>query len=62
MSYSTGLLLHLDDAASPELDERSKAAERPTELRTSDKKSLLRYLGLPLNVFGKVSSNPILLY
>lgn len=49
------LLTQLEDAASPELDERSKTATRPTSLRTSDKASLLRYLGLPLNVFGQGS-------
>ncbi|ORY89037.1 transport protein Avl9-domain-containing protein [Leucosporidium creatinivorum] len=49
------LLMHLDDAASPELDERSKNVTQPTSLRTSDKASLIRYLGLPLNIFGKGS-------
>lgn len=46
--------MHLEDAASPTLDERSKHIVKPTSLRTSDKHSLIRYLGLPLNIFGKV--------
>jgi hypothetical protein len=49
------LLTHLEDAAAPSLDERSQNTTRPTSLKTSDKSSLLRYLGLPLNIFGKVS-------
>lgn len=47
------LLAHLQDAASPDLDAKSQAVEPPTSLRTSDKQSLLRYLGLPLHIFGK---------
>lgn len=49
---SPGLLTQLEDAASPLLDERAKHVTRPTSLRTSDKGSLIRYLGLPLNIFG----------
>lgn len=53
-SSHAALLTHLEDAASPELDERSQRFTQPTSLRTSDKASLIRYLGLPLNIFGKV--------
>ncbi|GAA6005131.1 Avl9p [Rhodotorula paludigena] len=49
------LLTALDDAASPTLDERAKRSTRATSLKTSDKYSLIRYLGLPLDVFGKGS-------
>ena len=47
--------MNLDDAAVPELDDCAKRIKRSTELRTSDKQSLLKYLGLPLNIFGAVS-------
>lgn len=53
---SAVLLLNLEDAASPVLDTRSVAAAKPSSLKTSDRTSLLRYIGLPLNVFGKVSA------
>ncbi|GAA5991714.1 hypothetical protein JCM10908_001104 [Rhodotorula pacifica] len=49
------LLTNLEDSASPTLDERSKRRKKPSSLRTSDKYSLIRYLGLPLDVFGKDS-------
>lgn len=47
------LLLNLEDAASPLLDSRSGMLRKATSLRSSDRKSLLAYLGLPLNLFGK---------
>ncbi|KAK4050816.1 hypothetical protein OIV83_003238 [Microbotryomycetes sp. JL201] len=47
------LMHNLQDAAIPNLDARSKAVSEPTSLKTSDKASLIRYLGLPLNVFGQ---------
>ncbi|KZT55479.1 hypothetical protein CALCODRAFT_437159, partial [Calocera cornea HHB12733] len=53
VSLIPGLLDHLSDCASPAHDRRENDHERPSELRTSDRLSLLRYLGLPLNVFGK---------
>ncbi|KAM0790815.1 hypothetical protein ACM66B_004660 [Microbotryomycetes sp. NB124-2] len=46
------LMHNLQDAAVPALDARAKAVSEPTSLRTSDKASLIRYLGLPLNIFG----------
>ncbi|KIO17080.1 hypothetical protein M407DRAFT_33258, partial [Tulasnella calospora MUT 4182] len=55
VSLIPNLLLALEDTASPNLDRRSKDTSKPTELRTSDRNSLMRYLGLPLNVFGKDS-------
>lgn len=51
---SLALLTNLDDSASPTLDERSKRITRPMTLKTSDRSSLIRYLGLPLNIFGEV--------
>ena len=48
--------MNLSDAGGPELDFRSEKAKRPTSLRTSDRNSLLRYMGLPLHTFGAVSN------
>lgn len=47
------LLLHLEDAASPLLDSRGGSMDKATSLRSSDRRSLLRYLGLPLHLYGK---------
>lgn len=47
-----GLLLHLQDAAAPELNSKAHVMEKAQELKSSDKRSFLRYLGLPLNIFG----------
>ncbi|TDL17234.1 hypothetical protein BD410DRAFT_730247 [Rickenella mellea] len=53
ISLIPGLLQTLDDCGSPPLASRAPTLERPTSLRTSDRKSLLAYLGLPLDIFGK---------
>ena len=55
ISLIPGLLSHLQDCAGPELDNNEKTLLRPTSLRTSDRNSLLSYMGLPLQIFGKVS-------
>ncbi|KAG7553558.1 hypothetical protein FFLO_02990 [Filobasidium floriforme] len=52
ISLMPGLLMNLADAGGPDLDFRSEKAKRPTSLRTSDRNSLLRYMGLPLHTFG----------
>lgn len=52
ISLMPGLLLNLADAGDPALDFRSESTTRPTSLRTSDRNSLLRYMGLPLHTFG----------
>lgn len=49
------LLSHLDDCASPDLDAQPADAQPPSSLRTSDRSSLLTYMGLPLRIFGKGS-------
>ena len=49
-----GLLQNLDDCGSPPLATRAQALERPTELKTSDPRSMMRFVGLPLDLFGKV--------
>ncbi|CAL1712096.1 unnamed protein product [Somion occarium] len=48
-----GLLHNLDDSGSPPLDSRAQALQRPTELKTSDHKSMRAFVGLPLELFGK---------
>lgn len=49
-----GLLQTLDDCGSPPLASRAPTLSRPTSLRTSDRKSMMAYMGLPLDIFGKV--------
>lgn len=48
------LLHNLQDSAGPELDSYERNLTMPTSLRTSDRNSLLAYMGLPLQIFGKV--------
>ncbi|KAG9128479.1 late secretory pathway protein avl9 [Ceratobasidium sp. 392] len=52
VSLVPGLLLALEDAGAPSFDRRSGNTERPSELRTSDPKSMMRFMGCPLNLFG----------
>ena|SRR5258705_9060633 len=49
-----GLLQTLDDCGSPPLAARAPMLSRPTSLRTADRKSMMAFLGLPLDIFGKV--------
>lgn len=56
ISLIPGLLRNLQDCAGPELNEYAKRLTRPTSLRTSDRNSLLSYMGLPLQIFAQVSS------
>ncbi|KAK4189278.1 transport protein Avl9-domain-containing protein [Podospora australis] len=55
VSLIPGLLRNLQDSAGPELNNYEKNLQQPTSLRTSDRNSLLAYMGLPLQVFGKGS-------
>ncbi|KAI0373648.1 hypothetical protein BV20DRAFT_962201 [Pilatotrama ljubarskyi] len=50
-----GLLQNLDDCGSPPLASRAQTLSRPTSLKTSDPKSMMAYMGLPLDLFGKDS-------
>ncbi|KAL9940655.1 hypothetical protein V8E36_000143 [Tilletia maclaganii] len=52
VSLIPGLLASLQDAGLPVLDTRTATRAQAESLRTSDRKSLLRYLGMPLNLFG----------
>ncbi|EGO24143.1 hypothetical protein SERLADRAFT_362188 [Serpula lacrymans var. lacrymans S7.9] len=53
ISLIPGLLQTLDDCGSPPLASRAPTLSRPSSLRTSDRKSMMAYMGLPLDVFGK---------
>ncbi|KAJ6508335.1 transport protein Avl9-domain-containing protein [Mycena sanguinolenta] len=53
VSLLPGLLQTLDDCGSPPLAARAPTLSRPTSLKTSDKKSMLAYTGLPLDIFGR---------
>ncbi|KAJ7643757.1 transport protein Avl9-domain-containing protein [Roridomyces roridus] len=53
VSLLPGLLQTLDDCGSPPLAARAPTLSRPTSLRTSDRKSMRTYTGLPLDIFGK---------
>lgn len=55
VSLVPGLLERLQDCAHPSLDTYSSTAARAADLKTSDRSSLLSYMGLPLHVFGKGS-------
>ncbi|KAF7364855.1 UDENN domain-containing protein [Mycena venus] len=53
VSLLPGLLQTLDDCGSPPLAARAPTLSRPTSLKTSDRKSMMAYTGLPLDVFGR---------
>jgi hypothetical protein len=55
ISLIPGLIRNLQDCADPELDSYEHSLVKPTSLKSSDRKSLLRYMGLPLQIFGKGS-------
>ncbi|KUJ16840.1 uncharacterized protein LY89DRAFT_66177 [Mollisia scopiformis] len=55
ISLIPGLIRNLQDCADPELDGYEKHMSKPTSLKTSDRSSLLNYMGLPLQIFGKGS-------
>ncbi|KAH6893705.1 cytoplasmic protein [Coprinopsis sp. MPI-PUGE-AT-0042] len=53
VSLIPGLLQNLDDCGSPPLANRAQALTRPNSLKTSDRKSMMAFMGLPLDVFGQ---------
>ncbi|KAI8947718.1 transport protein Avl9-domain-containing protein [Xylaria longipes] len=55
ISLIPGLLRNLQDCAGPDMNNYEKRLCQPTSLRTSDRNSLLAYMGLPLQIFGKGS-------
>ncbi|KAF5863818.1 late secretory pathway protein avl9 [Aspergillus alliaceus] len=55
VSLMPGLINYLQDCADPAFERYEKTVEKPTTLKTSDRSSLLAYMGLPLQIFGKGS-------
>ncbi|KAI4186250.1 MAG: hypothetical protein L6R41_003607 [Letrouitia leprolyta] len=55
ISLIPGLLRHLEDCADPDFDSYGKTFVPPTSLKTSERSSLLSYMGLPIQIFGKGS-------
>ncbi|KAJ5915727.1 Late secretory pathway protein AVL9 [Penicillium verhagenii] len=55
ISLIPGLINSLQDCADPAFDSYTQSVEKPTSLKTSDRGSLLAYMGLPLQIFGKGS-------
>ncbi|RAL07197.1 putative Avl9 protein [Aspergillus homomorphus CBS 101889] len=55
VSLIPGLMNRLEDSADPAFDTYAQTVEKPTSLKTSDRNSLLAYMGLPLQIFGKGS-------
>jgi hypothetical protein len=45
------LLSHLDDSGNPKLSNLTTSLKRATSLKSSDRASLLSYMGLPLQIF-----------
>jgi len=54
ISLIPGLIRNLQDCADPDLDDYEKQLVKPTSCKSSDRNSLLTYMGLPLQIFGKV--------
>ncbi|KAL8653456.1 MAG: hypothetical protein Q9210_002089 [Variospora velana] len=55
ISLIPGLLRRLEDCADPDFDRYEKSFIKPTTLKTSERSSLLSYMGLPIQIFGKGS-------
>ncbi|RDA82786.1 hypothetical protein CP532_0852 [Ophiocordyceps camponoti-leonardi (nom. inval.)] len=53
ISLIPGLLHSLQDCADPDLDNYKKTLSRPSSLQSSNRSSLLSFMGLPLQIFGK---------
>lgn len=55
ISLIPGLVRNLRDCADAQLDRYAETVRKPDGVRTSDRSSLLAYMGLPLQLFGKGS-------
>lgn len=55
LSLIPGLIRNLQDCAAPHLDRYARTVRAQDSVRTSDRASLLAYMGLPLQIFGKGS-------
>ena len=60
ISLIPGLLRNLRDCADPDLDTYEKQLVKTTSVKLSDRSSLLSYMGLPLQVFGKAGTHSLL--
>jgi hypothetical protein len=58
ISLIPGLLRSLQDCADPELNNYEKTLSKPTSLQSSNRNSMLTFMGLPLQIFGKVRTSP----
>lgn len=55
ISLIPGLIRNLQDCADPAFNSYEENFQPPTSLKTSDRSSLLSYVGLPLQIFGRGS-------
>ncbi|KAK8160124.1 transport protein Avl9-domain-containing protein [Phyllosticta citribraziliensis] len=55
ISLIPGLIRNLQDCADPAFNAYEENLEKPASLKTSERASLLAYMGLPLQIFGKGS-------
>ena len=55
LSLIPGLVRSLRDCADPQMDRYAETLKKPDSVRTSDRSSLLSYMGIPLQIFGKGS-------
>lgn len=55
LSLIPGLVRNLQDCAAPHLDRYNRTVRAQDSVKTSDRASLLAYMGLPLQIFGKGS-------
>lgn len=53
VSLIPDLINHLDDSGSPLLKSYETKLRKPTSLKSSDRSSLLHYMGLPLQIFSE---------
>ena len=53
LSLIPNLVLNLSDSGTPTLDNLSKGLKTPTSLKSSDRGSMLRFIGMPLQLFSK---------
>lgn len=54
ISLIPGLIRNLQDCADPELNSYEEKLAPSTSLQSSNRSSLLQFMGLPLQIFGKV--------
>lgn len=53
LSLIPGLVRSLQDCADPQMDRYAERSKKPDSVRTSDRASLLAYMGIPLQIFGR---------